>query len=137
MKGRFGSIEKVAFMKGDAATIEYSVKNQKFDVITCLDVLEQLNIEGTRKELRASARLLKDDRILVTTVHGFLDEVRIALGKSPAHRHSLSSYGWLRICRVCGFRVKSVETVEFPFVHSDFQRGRVHLLGKYCLIVAE
>jgi len=36
-------------------------------VITCLDVLEHLDIEGTRKALKASARLLRDDGILIIT----------------------------------------------------------------------
>lgn len=136
MKERFEGIEKITIVKGDAAAIELSVRNQKFDVITFLDVLEHLDIEGARNALQTSGRLLKDGGILIITVPGFFEKVRIGLGKSPDHRHSHSSYGWMRICRRCGFKVKSVETVEFPFVHSDLLRRRVHLLGKCCLIVA-
>ncbi len=137
LRERFRGIGKVTVLKEDATAIERSVRNQKFDVIAFLDVLEHLSIEGTINALQASERLLKDDGTLIISVPGFFEKVRIGLGRSPDHRHSHSSYGWMRICRRCGFRVKSVETVEFPLVHSDFLRRRVHLLGKCCLIVAE
>lgn len=38
--------------------------------------------------------------------------------------------------RQAGFIIASVETVEFPIIHSKFLRKKLHLFGKCCLIVA-
>ncbi len=92
--------------------------------------------EDCKKTLQIVSNLLSNDGTFIFTGPGIFDKIRIYLGRSH-HLHPHSSYGWKKIIKDASLRVCSVETVEFPVIHSEFLRRRVHLLGQCCLIVAK
>ncbi|MCD6099027.1 MAG: class I SAM-dependent methyltransferase [Candidatus Marinimicrobia bacterium] len=134
---RFENDENIYIIEGNINDLENLFKDRKFDYITCLDVLEHIKIEECKKALNNIYNLLKDGGKFIFTGPGVFEKIRILLGRSPTHLHSHSSYGWKRMIERAGFDVMNVETVEFPIIHSNFLRKRLHIFGKCCLIVAE
>jgi len=63
---------------------------------------------------------------------GIFEKVRIRSGRSPTHIRSHSSYGWTGLIRSAGFQPISVESVEFPLIHSPALRKRLHMFGQSC-----
>ena len=112
-------------------------KNKRFDCITCLDVLEHVEIEKSKKALNDIYILLKDEGTFIFTGPGIFGKIFIFLGLSPTHLHSHSSYGWKKMIERAGFKILTVETVEFPIIHSNFLRKKLHIFGKCCLIVSK
>lgn len=134
---RFENDENIYIIDGNINDLENLFEDRKFDYITCLDVLEHIKIEECKKALNNIYNLLKDGGKFIFTGPGVFEKIRILLGRSPTHLHSHSSYGWKRMIERAGFDVINVETVEFPIIHSNFLRKRLHIFGKCCLIVAE
>jgi ubiquinone/menaquinone biosynthesis C-methylase UbiE len=121
------------------ADIQYlaNVVDRQYDCIAASDVLEHVDLEACMKVLRDIHHLLKSNRRFIFTAPGFLEKIRIQLGISPWHKHCHSSYGWMALIKQAGFHVIAVETVEFPLVHSDLLRRKLHLFGRCCVIVSE
>lgn len=134
---RFENYENVYIIKASINDLDTLFKDMKFDYITALDVLEHIPVEESEKALKIIYNLLKDGGKFTFTGPGMFEKIRIALGRSPTHLHSHSSYGWKKMIEQAGFDVIRVETVEFPIIHSDFLRKKLHVFGKCCLIVAE
>lgn len=134
---RFKKIPNIYIRQASISDLEDLFRNEKFDCITCLDILEHIKVEECRKALNDIYNLLKDGGKFIFTGPGVFEKIRILLGRSPTHLHSHSSYGWKRMIEKAGFKVITVETVEFPIIHSNFLRKRLHIFGKCCLIVAE
>ena len=134
---RFESDENIYIIEGNINDLENLFEDRKFDYITCLDVLEHIKVEECVKNLNNIYDLLRDGGKFIFTGPGVFEKIRILLGRSPTHLHSHSSYGWKRMIERAGFDVMNVETVEFPIIHSNFLRKRLHIFGKCCLIVAE
>lgn len=134
---RFENNENIHVIRGNANDLKKLFDNKKFDYITCLDVLEHIEIKECKKVLNDIYDLLKDGGKFIFTGPGIFEKIRIILGRSPMHLHSHSSYGWKRMIEQAGFKVIHIETVEFPIINSDFLRKRLHIFGKCCLIVAE
>jgi len=134
---RFESDENIYIIEGNINDLENLFEDRKFDYITCLDVLEHIKVEECVKNLNNIYDLLRDGGKFIFTGPGLFEKIRILLGRSPTHLHSHSSYGWKRMIERAGFDVMNVETVEFPIIHSNFLRKRLHIFGKCCLIVAE
>lgn len=134
---RFENDENIHIIRADINDLKSLFKDEKFDYITCLDVLEHIEVRACNNALKNIYDLLKDDGKFIFTGPGVLEKIRILLGRSPTHLHSHSSYGWKRIIERAGFDVRIAETVEFPIIHSNFLRKKLHLFGKCCLIVAE
>lgn len=133
---RFGNDKNIRINLGNIDNLGELFKDKKFDYITCLDVLEHIEIEKCKKALNDIHILLRDGGTFIFTSPGMFEKIRIFLGRSPTHLHSHSSYGWKRMIERAGFDVINVETVEFPILHSNFLRKKMHLFGKCCLIVA-
>ena len=133
---RFGNDQKITLMQCNLAESENIFESGQFDYITCLDVLEHMELKDCKKTLRIVRKLLSNEGKFIFTGPGIFEKIRIRLGRSH-HVHSHSSYGWKRLIQDAGLRVWSVETVEFPMIHSDFLRRRLHLLGQCCLITAK
>jgi 2-polyprenyl-3-methyl-5-hydroxy-6-metoxy-1,4-benzoquinol methylase len=110
---------------------------EKFDCITCLDVLEHIEEREVSSSLSDIFMALRKNGILIFSGPGVVEKIRIFLGKSPTHLHSHSSHGWKKIIEKAGFTVICVETVEFPLIRSDFLRKKMHIFGKCCVIVAK
>lgn len=134
---RFENNENIYIMQGNINDSKELFKDKKFDYITCLDILEHIEVEECKKSLNEIYNLLEDDGIFIFTGPGVFEKIRIFLGQSPTHLHSHSSYGWKRMIERAGFNVMNVETVEFPIIRSNFLRKKLHIFGKCCLIVAE
>lgn len=108
----------------------------KFDYIICLDVLEHVEVELCKKSLKNIYNFLKDNGRFIFTGPGIFNWIGITLKRSH-HLHTHSSYGWKRMIETAGFKVITVETVEFPLIQKDVLRKNLHVFGKCCLIVAE
>jgi len=134
---RFENNKTIQIIRGGINDLGNLFKDEKFDYITCLDVLEHIEVEESKKALKDIHYILKDEGKFIFTGPGVFEKIRIFLGLSPTHLHSHSSYGWKKIIRKAGFNILSVESVEFPLIHSNFLRKRLHIFGKSCLIVAE
>ena len=111
--------------------------SKKFDFITCLDVLEHIPLEKSKISLKLFNSILKNQGKLIVSVPGVFEKIKIALGKSPGHKHSHSSYGWARIITDSGFKIISIQTAEFPLLNKKFLSKKMHIFGKCCVIVAE
>lgn len=134
---RFKNDRNIHIIQSDINDLKNLFQEKKFDCITCLDILEHIEVEECKKALNNIYNLLKDDGKFIFTGPGVFEKVRIFLGQSLTHLHSHSSYGWKRMIERVGFNVINVETVEFPIIHSNFLRERLHIFGMCCLIVAE
>lgn len=134
---RFEKNQNIYIIQSGIDNLKNLFEDEKFDCITCLDILEHIEVGRCRKALNNIYNIVKDDGKFIFTGPGVFEKVRILLGRSPTHLHSHSSYGWKRMIERTGFNVINVETVEFPILHSDVLRKRLHIFGKCCLIVAE
>lgn len=135
-QGRFGNDQKITLMQCNLAESEGTFEPGQFDYITCLDVLEHMEPEDCQKTLRIVGKLLANRGKFIFTGPGVFEKLRIRLGWSH-HAHSHSSYGWKKLIHDVDLEICSVETVEFPVIHSNFLRRRLHLFGQCCLIVAK
>ena len=132
---RFEEDQNITLIQSDITALSHYFKSGQFDCVTCLDILEHIDLKECKKTLSTIMDLLYDGGKFIFTGPGLREKVRIRLGRSY-HVHSHSSYGWERILKQAGLIVTSVETVEFPIIHSEFLRKKLHLFGKCCLIVA-
>ncbi|MCE7699970.1 MAG: class I SAM-dependent methyltransferase [Methanobacterium paludis] len=136
-KNRFQDYHHIKIELGDLDNLENLIKDKKFDYITCLDVLEHVNLNTVTQKLNIIYKLLDDDGVFIFTGPGIFEKIRIKLGRSN-HVHSHSSYSWMRMLKNSNFKISSVETVEFPiFNENNFLRKNLHLFGKCCLIVCK
>ncbi|NJD54591.1 MAG: class I SAM-dependent methyltransferase [Candidatus Methanoperedens sp.] len=133
----FKKDEHIRILHGSIDILESSLANIKFEYITCLDVLEHIEMNRCGEYLKKIYKLLEDDGIFLFSGPGIFEKIRIFMGRSPTHLHSHSSYGWKKMIQEAGFNILSIETVEFPMIHSDFLRKNVHIFGKCCLIVSK
>ena len=134
---RFQNNNNIYVLKNDVGNIEQSLNNKRFDYITCLDVLEHIDLNNCKNVLRTVCKMLKNDGVFIFSGPGIFEKMRIALGLSPTHIHSHSSYGWRKMIENAGFRVSNIETVEFPVIHSNILRKRLHIFGKCCMIITK
>ncbi|WP_281774503.1 class I SAM-dependent methyltransferase [Methanobacterium formicicum] len=134
---RFEAYNNIKIFSGDLNNIKSLTKSLRFDVITCLDVLEHVDEEMCINVLGIVYDLLKDDGLFIFSGPGVFEKLRINLGLSPTHKHSHSSYEWANIFRRSNFHVDTVETVEFPIINSETLRRKVHIFGKCCVIVSK
>jgi len=107
--------------------------DEKFDYVTACDVLEHIRLKEATKALQDVYSLLTKEGRLIFTAPGIFDKVKITIGKSSTHEHAHSSYGWMQIIRRGGFHIINVETVEFPLVHSNFLRKKLHIFASVAL----
>ena len=113
-------------------------KNNKsrFSTITCLDVLEHLSLEECQQTIHSLFKILEPGGLIIISVPGIFEKIRIILGRSPTHLHSHSSYQWAGFLKDAGYEIVSIQTVEFPFTDHIFLKKHLHLFGKCCVIVA-
>ena len=133
-KKRFCDDPRVSISKADIRCLQEIFPKEKFDYVTCLDVLEHITVKDCRSALKSIYGIMKENGILLITTPGIFDKMKIIAGKSRLHRQAHTSYGWASIYQNAGFDVISVETVEFPLIRSEFLRKRLHILGKCCLV---
>ena len=133
----FDKEDHIRIVHGNIDILESSLSNIKFDYITCLDVLEHIEMNSCGEYLTKIYNLLEDDGIFLFSAPGIFEKVRIFMGRSPTHLHSHSSYGWKKMIEEAGFKVLTIESVEFPIMHNDFLRKNMHIFGKCCLIVSK
>lgn len=124
----------IRIMHGDIYRYRKMFRDKSFDVITALDVLEHIPLHECNRTLHICHEMLKDDGLLIFSGPGFFEKIRIYLGLSPTHLHSHSPYGWERIITKAGFKIVTVETVEFPLVDCESFRKNLCFFGK-CLII--
>lgn len=134
---------KKRFKNSNISIIQHSINNlnifeeKKFNYITCCDVLEHVPLDESKDAINNIFKLLNNDGIFIFTGPGFFEKLKIRLGKSPEHIHSHSSYGWKKLIEEAGFKIISIETVEFPLINNEFLRKKLHIFGKCCLIIAK
>ena len=134
-KERFMGDKHVEILQGNIIDLkEYPIK---FDFIVCLDVLEHISVEETKTSLKLFDLILNKHGKLIISVPGIFEKIKIRMGKSPGHKHSHSSYGWAGIIKNSGFKIVSIQTVEFPLLNKEFLSKKAHIFGKCCVIVAE
>jgi ubiquinone/menaquinone biosynthesis C-methylase UbiE len=133
----FKNKEHVHIFESNLKNLDILFSDTKFDYITCLDVLEHIELKECEIVLRSIYNITKDSGLFIFSGPGMFEKIRISLGMSPTHLHSHSSYGWKRLIEEAGFKVLSVETVEFPFIDRDFLRKKIHLFGKCCTIISQ
>jgi ubiquinone/menaquinone biosynthesis C-methylase UbiE len=133
---KFGGDPDIGLFHGRIEDLQ-NICTEKFDCITCLDILEHIEEKEVIPALENIYRLMNDRGVFIFSGPGIFEKIRIACGRSPGHLHSHSSYGWMNVIRRAGFSVMSVQSVEFPVIHSTFLRKHVHLFGKCCIVVAE
>lgn len=137
LQENFSSDSKIKIIQ--ASINDYLIKTPSlsFDYITCLDVLEHLSFTECQITIKELYKQMKPGGFLIISVPGIFEKIRIFLGKSPTHRHSHSSYGWVKILQHAGFKILTIQTVEFPLIDHILFRKFLHLFGKCCVIVAE
>lgn len=138
-KDRFKNIKNISVIRYDMCDIDMfnNQFHEKFDYITCLDVLEHIEKKECKKILHEIYNMTKNNGTFIFSGPGIFEKIKIYLDMSPTHKYSCSSYGWKKMIEDSGFRVIHIETVEFPLVHSNFLRKKLHILGKCCLIISK
>ena len=133
---RFIRDKNIFIKQGSMENVNELVDEGPFDCITCLDVLEHVDLNKAKLSLDLIYDMLEEDGTFIFSGPGIFEKIKIFLGKSPSHIHSHSSYGWKKLIEESGFSVSMVETVEFPIFKSDLLRLKLHLFGKCCIIIA-
>lgn len=136
-KNRFNSKSNINIFQMDLDTFHHNFTDKKFDCITCLDILEHVDLNTCKKMLYNIYNMTNEGGHFIFTGPGIFEKIRIFLGKSPTHLHSHSSYGWSVMIQNTGFKILNVETVAFPIIDNDILRKKIHIFGKCCLIVAQ
>ncbi len=134
---RFQNNKSIHIMQSNINNLKNLFANESFDYITCCDVLEHIGLEEFTTALDNVYALLKNGGRFIFTGPGMFERIKIVLNISPMHTHSHSSYGWADYIKRAGFKIVAIETVEFPLIHSDFLREKLHIFGKCCSIVGE
>lgn len=134
---RFKTKKNVHIIESDLKNLSIIFSKNKFDCITCMDVLEHIELQECKIVLQHIYEITKDFGLFVFTGPGIFEKIRISMGTSPTHLHSHSSYGWMKLIKEAGFDIRSVETVEFPLINSDFLRKNIHVFGMCCTIIAQ
>ena len=134
---RFENDERIHIVQNNTNDIAGTFAGIRFDYISACDVLEHLKFKDCLKLLDSFYSLLDTDGIFIFTGPGVFEKVKIRLGRSPTHLHGHSSYGWARLIKKAGFGLTSVESVEFPLIHSSILRKRLHVLAHCCAITAK
>jgi predicted TPR repeat methyltransferase len=134
---RFKTKKNVHIIESDLKNLSMIFSNNKFDCISCLDVLEHIELQECKIVLQYIYEITKNFGFLVCTFPGIFEKIRISIGISPTHLHSHSSYGWMKLIKEVGFDILNVETIEFPLVDNDFLRRNIHIFGKCCMIIAQ
>ena len=137
LKEKFSSDTKIILIPKTVTDFLKENPDLSFDYITCLDVLEHIPLSECQMVIEKLFRLLKPEGLLIMSVPGIFEKIRIFLGKSPTHLHSHSSYGWAKILEKSGFSIMNIQTVEFPILDKYIFRKYFHLFGKCCVIIAK
>jgi len=137
LKEKFSSDPKIILIPTTVTDFLKKNPDLSFDYITCLDVLEHIPLSECQMVIEKLFRLLKPEGLLIMSVPGIFEKIRIFLGKSPTHLHSHSSYGWAKILEKSGFSIMNIQTVEFPILDKYIFRKYFHLFGKCCVIIAK
>ncbi|HOS82994.1 MAG TPA: class I SAM-dependent methyltransferase [Methanolinea sp.] len=137
LKEKFSSDTKIILIPKTVTDFLKENPDLSFDYITCLDVLEHIPLSDCQMVIEKLFRLLKPEGLLIISVPGIFEKIRIFLGKSPTHLHSHSSYGWAKILEKSGFSIMNIQTVEFPILDKYIFRKYFHLFGKCCVIIAK
>jgi len=130
---RINNEEKVHIIESDLQNLDTLFSNTKFSYITCLDVLEHIELKKCKLILHNIYNITKDCVLFIFTGPEIFDKIRISMGMSPTHLHSHSSYGWKKLVEEVGFNVLNMDTVEFPLINHYFLRKKLHLFGKFCI----
>lgn len=133
----FKNKKNVHIFESNLQNLDVLFSDTKFDCVTCLDVLEHIELKECKQVLQSIHHVTKDLGLFIFTGPGVFEKVRISLGMSPTHLHSHSSYGWKKLIEEAGFNILIVETVEFPLINSDFLRKNIHIFGKCCTIISQ
>lgn len=134
---RFKKQGNINLIQGNIGDLKKIFQNNKFNCITCLDVLEHINTEECRNAIQNIYFLLKEDGQFIFAGPGIFEKIRIVLKQSPTHIQSHSPYGWKKLFENAGFQSIQIETVDFPFIHSNFLRRRFPVFGKCCIILSK
>lgn len=134
---RFRNSNNIKIEKLDIKELSEKFKGMKFDYITILDVLEHLDPIDAEYLLIEIYKLLKNEGEIVFTGPNWYEKIRIKLGKSPRHKFSYSSYGWGKMIERAGFKIISIETVDFPIFKGIFFTKFFHMFGICPLIIAK
>jgi len=137
LKEKFSSDTKIILIPKTVTDFLKENPDLSFDYITCLDVLEHIPLSDCQMVIEKLFRLLKPEGLLIISVPGIFEKIRIFLGKSPTHLHSHSSYGWAQILEKSGFSIMNIQTVEFPILDKYIFQKYFHLFGKCCVIIAK
>lgn len=137
LKEKFSSDPKIILIPKTVTDFLKKNPDLSFDYITCLDVLEHIPLSDCQMVIEKLFRLLKPEGLLIISVPGIFEKIRIFLGKSPTHLHSHSSYGCAKILEKSGFSIMNIQTVEFPILDKYIFRKYFHLFGKCCVIIAK
>jgi cyclopropane fatty-acyl-phospholipid synthase-like methyltransferase len=132
---RFEKDKNIRVCQSNGSDLVSTFGDTRFDCITACDVLEHVQLDESKRLLRVLYSLLDVGGKFIFTGPGIFEKARIKMGRSP-HLRSHSSYGWAELIRNAGLQVVSIESVEFPLIHSSVLRKRLHVLGKCCVIQA-
>ncbi len=135
-RNRFENSKNIVIKQESIEDLLNVFEDKRFDYISCLDVLEHVEVELCKKSLENIYNLLIENGIFIFTGPGIFNWIGITLKRSH-HLHTHSSYAWKRIIEKAGFKVIVVETVEFPLICRDVFRKNLHFFGKCCLIIAK
>jgi 2-polyprenyl-3-methyl-5-hydroxy-6-metoxy-1,4-benzoquinol methylase len=135
-RDRFKNNKKIHILQNSGNDTVHLFADARFDCVVACDVLEHVELHATKKLLAAFYSLLYSGGIFVFSGPGISQKVKIRLGRAPGHIHSHSSYGWATLIRNAGFQLISVESVEFPLIHSSILRKSLHIFGQCCVITA-
>lgn len=135
---RFKNDQHIEIFNIDALHLTEELEESSFDYITSLDVLEHLKPHEAEIVLKNIYFLLKDQGVFILTAHNWYDKIKIKFYGNSFHEFSHSSYGWAKLIKSAGFKVISIECVDFPLLKgNEFLRKKLHLFGMCPLIVAK
>lgn len=119
---------------GDLDSFYEANKGKKFDIISCLDVLE--HVHKPREFLLIIKSLLKDDGLLIISTPNFSGIISKLLGERdpyiipPEHLNFFTKKGLVTLFKQTGFRVKRLNTFGF-ITENGLNRTIIKYFPKY------
>lgn len=130
---RFKNDKKIHIVQSIRTDLASLFRSTRFGCIAACNVLEHSELKDCVGLLDTFYHLLDFDGKFIFSGPGIFDKVKIRFGRSPTHVQSHSSCGWSRLIKSTGFVLISVESVEFPLIHSSILRKRLHIFGQCCI----
>ena len=130
---RVGKDKNILLECGELGSFHFPVEH--FDVCLCLDVLE--HVKDLSRLLKEIHRIIRPGAEMIVAIPNWYDIIISGILRiDPFHINTFTPWGWMRLLKRAGSKIKVYRAVDFPILKSDLLARKIYFLGMCILIVA-